>query len=201
MYNFIYKLNFFAFLHNIYYRYFSIRYKNIKFKDVQSLFRLRFYIDDARKSILQINKLYDVILLDAFTYSKAPELWTVEFIAELYKRLSTRGIIITYSNSALVRNTLLENNFYLGRIKDPNTGKCIGTVAAKDKALIKEPLSTYEIGLCNTRAGIPYHDPGLAMSREYILAHREYNFKNSDLITATQYMRARTAKKEDEDEY
>ena len=196
-YKFIYKFNLFAFLHNIYYKYLSIRYKKIDFKAAQSLFKLNFMVNDARKSILQINKQYDLMFLDAFTYSKAPELWTIEFIAELHKRLSPRGLLITYSNSALVRNTLLENNFYLGKIVDPNTGKSIGTIAAKEKSLIENPLSNYEIGLCKTRSGIPYHDQGLCMSREDILAYREYYFKTSELMTATQYMRSRLSKKGD----
>lgn len=196
-YNFMYKFNLFAFLHNIYYRYLSIRYKNINFKDAESLFKLNFLVGDARKSILNINKQYDAIFLDAFNYAKAPELWTVEFIAELYKRLSPRGLLITYSTSAQVRNTLLENKFYLGKIVDEATGKSIGTIAAKDKAMIKTPLSNYEIGLCNTRAGIPYHDPNLSAERDYILSLREYDFKYSDLITSTQYMRSRMYKKED----
>lgn len=190
-YKLIYKFNLFAFLHNIYYSYVSIRDKKVKFKDIQSLFKLRFLVKDARKSILTLNKQYDIMLLDAFTYSKAPELWTVEFIAELYRRLSPTGILITYSTSALARNTFLENNFYLGKIVDEKTGKCIGTVAAKEKTMIMNPLSNYEIGLCNTRAGIPYHDPGLNLDRETILKRREYQFKTSDLMTSTQYMRSR----------
>ena len=199
-YNLLYKFNLFAFLHNIYYSYLSNRDKKIKFKDAQSLFKLNFMVNDARKSILSLNKQYDIMLLDAFTYSKAPELWTVEFIAELYRRLSPTGLLITYSTSALARNTFLENNFYLGKIVDEKTGKCIGTVAAKEKTMIMHPLSNYEIGLCNTKAGIPYHDPGLSYDRDYILKRREYDFKTSELMTSTQYMRSRMNKNEENDE-
>ncbi len=199
-YNFIHKLNPFAFLHNIYYRYLSKRDKWINFKAAESLFKLKFLTNDARKSILKINKQYDLIFLDAFTNSKAPELWTVEFIAELYKRLAPRGLLITYSTSASVRNTFLENKFYLGKIVDEKTGKSIGTIAAKDKSMINVPLSNYEIGLCNTRAGIPYHDQNLSAKRDYILALREYDFKNSDLMTSTQYMRSRLYKKGEYDD-
>ena len=67
------QFNLFAFLHNIYYNYISIRYKKVKFKDAEKLFKLNFLVDDARKSILTLNKQYDLIFLDAFTYSKAPE--------------------------------------------------------------------------------------------------------------------------------
>ena len=146
---------------------------------------------------MNINKQYDLIFLDAFTFSKAPELWTVEFMAELYRRISPTGILMTYSNSALVRNTFIENNFYIGKILDPKTGKCIGTVAAKEKGLIEHPLSNYELGLCSTRAGIPYRDPQLNYTKEQILKIREQEFRNSDLMTSSQYMRARTALKEE----
>ena len=197
-YNFISKLDLLAFLHNIYYHYVSIRYKNVKFKDANKLFKLNFMIDDARTSILKINKLYDVIFLDAFTSSKAPELWTVEFIAELYERLAPTGLLITYSTSALVRNTLFENKFYVGKIVDAKTGKPIGTIASKDKSKIEIPLSNYENGLCTTRAGIPYRDPSLSSTKEDILKRREYAFKTSDLMTATQYMRFRMNKNEEQ---
>ena len=198
-YNLLSKTNLTTFLHNIYYDHLSNRYKKASFKKAEELFKLNFYVDDARKSILNINKQYDLIFLDAFTFSKAPELWTVEFMAELYRRLSPTGILMTYSNSALVRNTFIENNFYIGKIIDPKTGKCIGTVAAKEKGLIEHPLSNYELGLCSTRAGIPYRDPQLNYSKEQILKIREQEFKNSDLMTSSQYMRARTVLKGETD--
>lgn len=196
-YNFISKLSLPSFLHNIYYDHLSRRYKKGKLEDVERLFNLNFYVNDARKSILKIEEQYDYIFLDAFTFSKAPELWTVEFMAELYNKLSPRGLLMTYSNSALVRNTFLENNFYVGKIYDEKTKKFIGTVAAKDKSLIKHPLSNYEIGLCNTKAGIPYHDLGLCQSKDIILKRREYDFKSSDLMTSSQYMKSRSNKKEE----
>lgn len=199
-YKFISKLDLLAYLHNIYYDHLSNRYKRAKFKETEKLFKLNFYVEDARKAILQIEKQYDVIFLDAFTFSKAPELWTVEFMAELYNRLSPRGILMTYSNSALVRNTFLENKFYVGKIYDEKSGKYIGTVAAKDKSLIEHPLSNYEIGLCNTRAGIPYHDPTLSADKKEILKRREQEFKTSELMTSSQYMRSRTSKTGEDDE-
>ena len=195
-YNLLSKFNLYAFLHNIYYDHLSFRYKKADYKIAEKLFNVSFHIDDARKSILGINEQYDLIFLDAFTFSKAPELWTVEFMAELYRKLSPNGLLMTYSNSALVRNTFLENNFYIGKIYCERTNKFIGTVAAKEKNLIKYPLTNYEIGLCGTRAGIPYRDPLLNYTKEQILRHRENEFKTSDLLTSSQYMRIRASKKE-----
>jgi len=194
-YKIIRRLNLSTNLHNIYYDHLSNRYKKAKFNLAKGLFKLNFYVDDARKSILLLNNKYDLIFLDAFTYSKAPELWTVEFIAELYKRLAATGIIMTYSNSALVRNTFLENKFYVGKIFNEKTGKFIGTIATKDKSLIEYPLTNYEIGLCNTKAGIPYHDPNLSLPKEIILKNREAEFKSSKLMTSSQYARLRSYKK------
>ena len=196
-YNLLSKSNLNAYLHNIYYDHLSNRYKKADFKTAESLFNINFYVEDARKAILNINEQYDLIFLDAFTFSKAPELWTVEFMAELYRRLSPTGMLMTYSNSALVRNTFLENNFYVGKIYCPKTKKYIGTIATKEKNLIEHPLTNYEMGLCNTRAGIPYRDPSLNLTKEQILKQREIAFKTSDLMTSSQYMRSRMSSKEE----
>ena len=180
-----------TFLHNIYYHHISRRYNNIKFNEAEKLFKLSFYINDARKSILKINKVYDCIFLDAFTYTKSPQLWTMEFIAELYKRISPTGVLLTYSNSAQIRNTLIENNFYVGKIYNKKTNKFVGTIASKDKSKIEYPLNSYEVGLCATKAGIPYHDPNLSFSSKDIIDLREYEFRHSNLISSSKYMKLR----------
>lgn len=185
------KYNLGAFLHNIYYGYLSIRYKKMKFKTAESLFKLNFHINDARKSILTLNDEYDLIFLDAFTYTKAPQLWSMEFIAELYKRITPQGLLMTYSTSAQVRNTLIENGFYVGKIYHKTTGKVIGTIASKDKSKIRNPLTPYEIGLCNTKAGIPYHDPNLSFTSKEIMELREYEFRHSELMSSSKYMKLR----------
>ena len=191
-YNLSSGINLSTFLHNIYYATLSGRYKNINFKAAERLFNLHYYIDDARKSIKAINKAYDIVFLDAFTYTKAPILWSVEFIAELYKHLSEDGIILTYSNSAQIRNTFLENNLYVGKIYNNKTDKFIGTIASKNKMKIKYPLNNYELGLCNTTAGIPYHDPNLTFTSKEILELREYDFRHSTLMSSSKYMKIRS---------
>ena len=185
-----------AFLHNIYYATLSRRYKKMNFKTAESLFKVNFYVEDARKTILTLKDEYDLIFLDAFTYTKAPQLWTVEFIAELYKRISPQGLLMTYSTSALVRNTLLENKFYVGNIYQKKTNKIIGTIASKDKTRIEHPLTPYEIGLCNTKAGIPYHDPNLSFDKKDIIELREYEFRHSDLMSSSKYMKIRSMRNE-----
>lgn len=183
-----------AFLHNIYYCHLSYRNKNINFKTAQSLFNLNFYVDDARKTILNLNEEYDCIFLDAFTYTKAPQLWSYEFIAELYKRISPTGLLLTYSNSVQVRNTLIENGFFVGKIYDSKNNKFIGTIASKDKTKILYPLTNYELGLCATKAGIPYHDPNLAFDSKDILELREYEYRHSNLMSSSKYIKIRSMK-------
>ena len=56
------------------------------------------------------------------------------------------------------------------------------------------------MGLCNTKAGIPYRDPSLSLDKAEILKRREYDFKTSDLMTSSQYMRSRMSKTGDNDE-
>ena len=185
-----------TFLHNIYYDHLSKRNKKIDFKAIESLITLNFWINDARKTILELNEQYDCIFLDAFTYTKAPQLWSMEFVAELYKRLAPNGVLMTYSNSVQVRNTLLENNFFVGKIYNEKNKKFIGTIASKDKSRIKYPLNNYELGLCLTKAGIPYHDPNLSFDSKDILELREYEYRHSTLMSSSKYIKLRGSENE-----
>ena len=124
----------------------------------------------------------------------------MEFVAELFNRLADNGVILTYSNSAQIRNTFLENKLYVGKIFNKKTGKFNGTIASKDKSKIKYPLSNYEIGLCNTKAGIPYHDPNLAFTNKEIVELREYEFMHSNLMSSSKFMKIRSLKGDNNDE-
>ena len=185
-------------LHNIYYSTLSKRYNKVDFKQAESLFNINFFIEDARKSIKRINTQYDCIFLDAFTYTKAPQLWSSEFINALYEHLNENGVLLTYSTSAQIRNTLLENKFYVGKIYNDKTDKFIGTIASKNKSKILYPLNNYEIGLCNTKAGIPYHDPNMSFSNKEIMELREYEFNHSNLMSSSKYMKIRSMRGENE---
>lgn len=185
-----------TFLHNIYYDHLSKRNKKMDFKAIESLITLNFWINDARKTILKLNEQYDCIFLDAFTYTKAPQLWSMEFVAELYKKLAPNGVLMTYSNSVQVRNTLLENNFFVGKIYNEKNKKFVGTIASKDKSRIKYPLNNYELGLCLTKAGIPYHDPNLSFDSKDILELREYEYRHSTLMSSSKYIKLRGAENE-----
>ena len=183
------KPNLSAFLHNIYYKHISQRYKS-DLKALKSLdidFKLK--INDARIEIKSDASTYDFIFLDAFTPTKCPCLWTRDFFKLLYDHLSDDGMILTYSTSAAVRNAFINSGFYVGKIFNPIENKFTGTVAAKNKSLIKFKLSEFDLGLLKTKAGIFYRDENFTALNEAIIALRNLEVENSGLISTTQYMR------------
>ena len=175
-------------LHNIYYRYISNRYKkavkDLKIGDIS--FDLE--IDDARTSVLRDNNTYNLIFLDAFSPSKCPCLWSYEFFNELFRILDTNGMIITYSTSALVRSAMREAGFFIGNSIN-TSGDVVGTVAVKNKSLIKFDLSEADLGLLNTRAGIFYRDKNLNGQNEAIINAHNEEVKSSDRISTTCYLK------------
>ena len=177
-----------TFLHNIYYKYISNSYKNTLKVLENRNFDFELFDTDARAFIKNSNLEYDFIFLDAFSPSKVPTLWTVEFFAQLYEHSSENCMILTYSNSASIRHAFLENNFYVGKIYNKYENRFTGTVASKNKNLIDTPLDKFDFGLIETKAGIPYHDnEELNLSNEEILEKRKIEVENSNLISATQY--------------
>lgn len=174
-------------LHNIYYKYISIWYKwMIKHYKLQDL-SFKYSHDDARKIIKNDNNTYNLIFLDAFTPSKCPCLWSLEFFKELYKHMEEDGILLTYSSSASVRSAMINAGFFIGNIYNNRLNKFTGTFCAKKESLIKYPLSEDDLGLLNTTAGIFYRDKNLNTSNEAIIAAREVEVKNSNKITTSSY--------------
>lgn len=176
-----------AYLHNIYYRYQSRRYKNdlkrYKLQDIK--FQLK--NDDARKVILEDNNLYNLIFLDAFTPSKCPCLWSYEFFKLLYTHLESDGMILTYSTSASIRAAMIEAGFSIGNIYNKRLDKFTGTIATKNKSFIKYPLSEFDLGLLKTKAGIFYRDENLTCPNEAINERRKIEVENSNRVSSSHY--------------
>lgn len=178
-----------AFLHNIYYKYISSGYK-MALKALKLIdFNFNLNIADARQAIKNDNEKYNYIFLDAFTPVKCPCLWTVDFFKLLYSRLDENGMILTYSNSALVRNAFKHAGFYVGKIFSESANKFTGTIAVKNKDLIKYELSEYDLGLMKTKAGIFYHDKDLSLDNEAIIALHEKEVEKSNLISSSKYIK------------
>lgn len=181
------KLHFRTFLHNIYYKYVSKGYKSgLKRYNLQDVeFELK--NDDARNVIINDNNLYDLIFLDAFTPSKCPCLWSYDFFKLLFEHLKTDGKILTYTTSAAVRGAMVEAGFFIGNIYNEREKKFTGTIATKNKSMIKYPLSEFDLGLLKTKAGIFYRDENLTALNEAILARRNEDVKNSTRMSTSKY--------------
>ena len=178
-----------TFIHNIYYRYLSKRYKNsLKRYKIQDInFTLK--NDDARKVILEDDNLYNLIFLDAFTPSKCPCLWSYEFFKLLYEHLEFDGMLLTYSTSAVIRSAMKEAGFEIGYIYNKRLNKFTGTIATKNKELIKYPLSEFDLGLLKTKAGIFYRDKNLNSLNEEINERRKIEVEKSDRISSSHYIK------------
>ncbi|MDR1168645.1 MAG: hypothetical protein LBK53_07150 [Heliobacteriaceae bacterium] len=176
-----------TFLHNIYYQYITKSYKNtLKYLKNNNL-TFRLHTEDARIALAKSDTVYDYIFLDAFSPVKCPCLWTVDFFKLLHERLDENGIILTYSNAASVRHAFLEAGFFTG--KTVRHGKSIGTAASKNPALIKSPLSEYDLGLIKTKAGIFYRDENLSLDNEAIIAQHIKDVENSVLMSGSKYIK------------
>lgn len=178
-------------LHNIYYRYLSNCYKRgLKRYRIQD-FDFDIKIDDARNVIKDDKNLYNLIFLDAFTPSKCPCLWSFEFFKRLYQILEDDGMLFTYSTSAQIRSAMKEAGFEIGYIYNERLKKHQGTVGAKNKRLLKHPLSEPDLGLLNSKAGIFYRDENLNAQNEAIIASHKLEVENSNRISSSQYLKTR----------
>lgn len=183
------KLNKPSFLHNIYYRYITKSYKNVLKLFKTCKIDLNFYPEDARNFVKSSNNTYDYIFIDAFTPAKCPSLWTFEFFNHLYSKLNNNGMILTYSNSAAIRNAFLKNGFCVGKVYDKDIKKFTGTIATKNINLIEYPLSDLDLDLINSKAGICFRDATLDASNETIISNRLSDVNQSDLASSSRVIK------------
>ena len=132
-------------------------------------FQLKLIYGDARTGLPE-NLLFDAVFLDGFSPDANPELWTMEFISELKKRLKPDGLLATYSTAYPVCGALLQNGFQLYN-SAPFGRKRGGLLAALTPQSHLAPLSEKDhLITTKSTAGTPYSDPGLDSTREQILA-------------------------------
>ncbi len=180
----------YVFLHNIYYSHVSTSYKKALNGLKINNFIFEHIIADARQSILSDNNIYNFIFLDAFTPAKCPALWSLEFFKLLFEHLDVNnGMILTYSNSAAVRNAMINAGFFVGKIFNKELNKFTGTIATKNKTLIKHELSEFDLGLINSKAGIFYRDENLNQLNEQIIATHQKEVYESDKISSSKYIK------------
>ena len=131
------------------------------------------FIEDARKTVQNLkDNTYDAIFLDPFSQNMAPELFSLEFFKEFRRLIKDDGIIATYTSSAPVRAGFIEADFYIGL--GPIFGrKQGGTLASPNPEMLDYSLpKNDEIRIALSDVGIPFRDPGLNNSSEFILETR-----------------------------
>ena len=161
---------------------FESLYQNDFFED--QFFNCRILWGDAREKINTIPAAYkfDLIYLDGFSPQKCPQVWTIEFLSKVTKKLNPQGYLITYSSSAAVRKTLRNLGLEIFTIKTGSNSRNFwsqGTVAiAKfDKTKLELLLNFQKLSLMEeehllTKASVPYRDQNLNSSREDIIKRR-----------------------------
>ena len=131
------------------------------------------YIEDARQTVQSLeDDTYDAIFLDPFSQNMAPELFSLEFFKEFRRVIKDDGIIATYTSSAPVRDGFIEAGFYIGL--GPIFGrKQGGTLASPNPLMLDTALpKNDEIRIALSDVGIPFRDPKLNNTSEYILEKR-----------------------------
>ena len=125
---------------------------------------------DARQQLHQIPDGLDLILMDAFSPSRCPELWSDEFLEGLAQRLAPGGRLLTYSRAAAIRSSLQRAGLELrsllpapGQRKEWSSGTLAHRVTQGQQLADIGPgwqaLSPMEIEHLRTRAAVPYRDP------------------------------------------
>ncbi|WP_244279662.1 tRNA (5-methylaminomethyl-2-thiouridine)(34)-methyltransferase MnmD [Synechococcus sp. UW179A] len=157
---------------------------------------------DARQNLkaLPCSSQLDLILLDAFSPGRCPQLWSEEFLGALASRLAPGGRLVTYCRAAAVRSSLRRAGLTL-RSMLPITGQRIewssGTLAVNPLAtapLAAEgpgwtSLSAMEEEHLNTRASVPYRDPMGIDEAKIIQQRREREQQSCDLESTSAWQR------------
>ena len=142
-------------------------------RNIPENININIYIEDARKTVQKLKaNTYDAIFLDPFSQNMAPELFSLEFFKEFRRIIKYNGIIATYTSSAPVRAAFIDAGFYIGL--GPIFGrKQGGTLASPTQEMLDTSLpKNDEIRIALSDVGIPFRDPGLNNSSEYILNKR-----------------------------
>ena len=145
-------------------------------------------IGDARQTIQQVRDAdfqADAIFLDPFSPPTCPQLWTVEFLAQVATCADESAYLATYSCSAIIRTALLEAGWYLG--STPPVGRRTPGTVASLQPLELPPLSKREWEHLKTRAAVPYRDPTLTDTGDRILQRRQTEQQTSSLEPTTQW--------------
>jgi hypothetical protein len=141
------------------------------------------FLGDARERLGRLppstSGRCDLVLLDAFSPRRCPQLWTLEFLSGLASLLNPQGRLLTYCSAAAVRRSLERTGLWLASPAEDGNGLgqwSLGTVASPSALPFGgtvRPLSAMEREHIESRAGEPYRDPDGSATAARILAARE----------------------------
>ena len=135
----------------------------------------------------------DLVWLDAFSPRRCPQLWSLEFLAQLAALLKPEGRLITYSSAAAVRGALVAAGLQLASIAASDSEQwSSGTVAAPTAMGDSFPLrslSAMEWDHLFCSAAEPYRDPTGQASATTLLAERQLRQSQSNAISGSAWRR------------
>ena len=123
----------------------------------------------------------DLVLLDAFSPQRCPQLWSLEFLSQLARLLAPDGRLLSYCSAAAVRRSLQLCDLELAAIRPaamaPADRWSAGTAASPSplpESPWLRPLLPMEREHIACRAGEPYRDPSGCGSAATLLAERRH---------------------------
>lgn len=124
----------------------------------------------------------DLVLMDAFSPSRCPQLWSLEFLSALAALLQPNGRLLTYCSAAAIRHALRLAGLQLASIAGPSglakqesdwSGGTVASPSPLEGDAQLRPLSQMEEEHLLTNAAQPYRDPSGCAERAAILRDRQ----------------------------
>jgi len=135
----------------------------------------------------------DLVWLDAFSPRRCPQLWSLEFLAQLAALLKPEGRLITYSSAAAVRAALVAAGLQLASIAAGASQQwSSGTVASPlplGESFPLRSLSAMEWDHLLCSAAEPYLDPTGQASASTLLAERRARQSKSNAVSSGTWRR------------
>jgi tRNA U34 5-methylaminomethyl-2-thiouridine-forming methyltransferase MnmC len=135
----------------------------------------------------------DLVWLDAFSPRRCPQLWSLEFLAQLAALLRPEGRLITYSSAAAVRAGLVAAGLQLASIaaSDPDqwSGGTVASPTPLGESFPLRSLTAKESDHLLCSAAEPYLDPTGQASAATLLAERRLRQSQSRAVSGSAWRR------------
>ena len=83
---------------------------------------------------------------------------------------------------------MLDCGFHVGKIYDTQNRSC-GTYCSKNEKFITNKLTSYDLGLLNTGAGVYYRDESLNKTADEIIEEHALRKKSLNLQSSSSYIK------------